>query len=456
VREGSLVRLGRGADAGDAADPATTAEPSAFGGNGPPDAAASGGDAAPARFERNGEFMAPGAYPRTPAHAVAQRPWLPSFMRIVCHLRRLGARRPRPRRPLGLLLALPLLLAACATTNEAYDPAKPHHRPDGFANLHPSPHGEPEGSFWRWQWERWRADLPADRPERITRATPDAQLVGTRHGHLTVTWLGHSTALWQINGLNILTDPHLTARASPVSFAGPQRLTPPPLTLQQLPRIDVVLISHNHYDHLDEATVRGLAQQAGGPPLFLVPLGVERWMAERGITRIQRMDWWERHELPSPRGPVTVHFVPSHHWSSRTPWDRSATLWGGFVAQTTMGNQPVSLYFAGDTGYAPDFAEIGRRFGGFDFSMIPVGCYLPRWFMRAQHVNEEEAVRIHQDVKSRLSIGIHWGTFRLCDDPIDSPIDGLPAARERLQVPADAFVLPVLGQTRVLRRAEGP
>ena len=360
---------------------------------------------------------------------------------------------PRRWRFPCLFSLLVVVLAGCATPHDAFDPGKPHHRPGGFVNLHPSPHGNEERSFLRWQWERLHADLPADRPERVPRVVPDIDLLRSNRSDLTVTWLGHSSALWQVAGLNILTDPHFGPRASPVPFAGPRRLTPAPLTIEQLPRIDVVLISHNHYDHLDAGSVQALARQPGGSPLFIVPLGVERWMADAGVSRTQRMDWWERHVVPGPAGPVEVHFVPAHHWSSRTPWDRGSTLWGGFVVQAVVAGEVARLYFAGDTGYAPDFQEIGRRFGGFDLSMIPVGCYLPRWFMKSIHVDEEEAVRIHLDVRSRLSWGVHWGVFRLCDDPIDGPMDKLPAARDRLAVPVDAFVLPVLGQTRVLRRA---
>lgn len=373
-------------------------------------------------------------------------------------LRRLFSARLRASFALPWLSGAWLLvvLAGCASGNAAYDPAKPHHRPDGFRNLHASPHGEPEGGFFAWQWQRWRADLPADQPARVPQQPVDLARLQAPTADLTFTWLGHSSALWQANGLNLLVDPHLGERASPVSFAGPRRLTAPPLRVDQLPRVDAVLISHNHYDHLDAETVRQLAAQPGGSPQFLVPLGVAAWMRDQGITRVRELDWWDQLTLPGPAGPVVVSFVPAHHWSSRTPFDRQATLWGGFVVQGRMAAEPFSVYYTGDTGYAPDFAEIGRRFGGFDFSMIPVGCYLPRWFMRGQHVNEEEAVRIHQDVRSRQSIGVHWGAFRLCDDPIDAPLDGLPAALDRLQVPREAFVLPVLGQTRVLRAAPAP
>jgi L-ascorbate metabolism protein UlaG (beta-lactamase superfamily) len=228
------------------------------------------------------------------------------------------------------------------------------------------------------------------------------------------------------------------------------------MPLSSLPRIDVVLISHNHYDHLDARTVRMLNEQPGGPPLFIVPLGLDLWMKAEGITNVHRMDWWQTFRVKAATGEVTIHFVPVQHWSSRTLWDRNATLWGGFVAQAEVNKQPFSMFFSGDTGYSKDFADIGARFGGFDFSQIAVGCYLPRWFMQQQHVNEEDAVQIHLDVKSKLSMGVHWGAFRLCDDAIDAPIDELPKARRKLGVADDAFVLFALGETRVLRRGLKP
>ncbi|MEW6705190.1 MAG: MBL fold metallo-hydrolase [Pseudomonadota bacterium] len=345
------------------------------------------------------------------------------------------------------------LAAGCTATNPYYDPTKPHHRPDGFANRYTDALGERKPSFWSWQWERLIGTLPPQDVSRVPAVRPDIAALRANTRDATVTWIGHSTALWQVNGLNILTDPHFHERASPVGFAGPRRVTPPAMRLHELPRIDVVLVSHNHYDHLDLPTVQALDAQPGGPPLFVVPLGMDLWLREVGITNAKALDWWDRIELPAPGGALTLHLVPVQHWSSRTPFDRNLVLWGGFVLQTRVAGQPLSMFHAGDTGYSKDFADIGARFGGFDFAQIPVGCYLPRWFMQAQHVNEEEAVRIHLDVKSRFSLGVHWGTFRLCDDPVEAPLDGLPRAREKHNVPADRFVLFALGQTRVLRRA---
>jgi N-acyl-phosphatidylethanolamine-hydrolysing phospholipase D len=350
------------------------------------------------------------------------------------------------------VLLLVFFLTSCATVNPYYDASKKHHRPDGFNNNYIDNWCDDQPSFLKWQWDSLWGELPAQNASRVKHVQPDLAYLKANQKDVSVTWIGHSTALWQINGLNILTDPHFSERTAPVSFAGPKREVLLPVQLSELPRIDVVLISHNHYDHLDAPTVRTLNQQAGGPPLFVVPLGVDKWMNDEGITKVQRMDWWDRFNVKAPGGEVSLHFVPSQHWSSRSPWDRNATLWGGFVLQTRVGGAPYSMYFAGDTGYSKDFADIGAKFGGFDFSQIPVGCYLPRWFMQNQHVNEEDAVRIHQDVKSRLSMGIHWGTFRLCDDPVEAPLDGLPIARKKLGVDDAAFVLFALGETRVLKR----
>ncbi|TAH13320.1 MAG: MBL fold metallo-hydrolase [Curvibacter sp.] len=354
--------------------------------------------------------------------------------------------------PRSVLLGIAILLVGCASVNPYYDATKKHHRPDGFNNNYIDNWRADQPSFFAWQRERWTKTLPPQDPARVRVLAPDLAYLNANRSDVSVTWVGHSTALWQLGGLNILTDPHFTERSSPVSFAGPKREVPLPMQLSALPRIDVVLISHNHYDHLDARTVRMLNEQPGGPPLFIVPLGLDLWMKAESITNVHRMDWWETFRVKVATGEVTIHFVPVQHWSSRTPWDRNATLWGGFVAQAEVNKQPYSMFFSGDTGYSKDFADIGARFGGFDFSQIAVGCYLPRWFMQEQHVNEEDAVRIHLDVKSKLSMGVHWGTFRLCDDAIDAPIDELPKARRKLGVADDAFLLFALGETRVLAR----
>ncbi len=346
-----------------------------------------------------------------------------------------------------VVLLFVFALAACTNVNPYYDKSKPHHRPDGFTSnyLDNSTIG---AGFWKWQMDRLRTGLTPQNPARVPVKTVDTAYLNANRKDVTVTWIGHSTALWQLGGLNMLTDPHFHERTSPVGFAGPKREVPLPVMLKELPRIDVVLISHNHYDHLDRPTVLDLNAQPGGPPLFIVPLGLDLWMKKQGIENVKALDWWDAHDVSG----VKVTLVPVQHWSSRSPFDRNATLWGGFVAQAPAAGASFSMFFTGDTGYSKDFADIGARFGGFDFSQIAVGCYLPRWFMKGQHVNEEEAVQIHLDVKSKLSMGVHWGTFRLCDDPVDAPIDELPRARKKLNVADDAFVLFALGETRVLKK----
>ena len=358
---------------------------------------------------------------------------------------------PRHRWRRALLAAaavLTLALAAAAndpsSVNPYYDPAKPHHRPDGFQNLDPAAWMPRSfGEFFRWQRERAALQIPPPRLD-LSPLAPDLGFIRSRANHFAVTWIGHATALVQIGHSNILTDPHFSERASPVQWAGPKRWQPPALRLQDLPRIDVVLISHNHYDHLDEASVRALNAQPGGPPLFIVPLGVERWLQGVGVTRVHALDWWDS----VAAGELTVTLTPVQHWSRRTLADTNTTLWGGFVVEGESGGQRRRVYFSGDTGYsARHFRDTAARFPGIDLALIPIGAYEPRWFMRPQHVDPEEAVRIHLDLGARVSVGIHWGTFQLTDEPLDQPVADLAAAREKLGVDPRDFVTLRHGQT---------
>jgi N-acyl-phosphatidylethanolamine-hydrolysing phospholipase D len=266
---------------------------------------------------------------------------------------------------------------------------------------------------------------------------------------ISVTWVGHATVLIQMGGLNILTDPHFSDRTFAVQFIGPKRKVPLSVSLAELPRIDLVVISHNHYDHLDTDTVKALQAQAGGPPIFAVPLGVDVWFKDLGITNVERFDWWNSKTVLG----IELHFVPAQHWSSRSPFDRNASLWGGWVIKerANASTSGRSLYFAGDTGISNDFQDIGARFNGFDFSLIPVGAYEPRWFMQDQHVNPDEAVQIHKDVKSKWSLGIHWGTFELTDESLDQPLIDLPKALVKAAVPSTDFVMFKHGETRFFK-----
>ena len=213
----------------------------------------------------------------------------------------------------------------------------------------------------------------------------------------------------------------------------------PPLALDELPHIDLVVISHNHYDHLDHKTVQGLNLQSGAAPRFYVPLALAPWFNKRGIDDVVELDWWDGRQ----HGELSIHFVPAQHWSARTRLDRNKTLWGGWMIE----HRDFRFYFAGDTGYSQDFKDIAERFAPIDIAAIPIGAYEPRWFMKTQHVNPAEAVRIHQDLGARYSIGMHWGTFILTDEPIDEPPKAFARAREAAGIPEQEFFLMDFGQT---------
>ena len=351
--------------------------------------------------------------------------------------------------------AAALTLSACANEPAAATPTAP--RRDGtFHNNYIELRSLGTTAFWRWKFEAWRDGLPKPPAAPTPHIVPDLGLIQTnaKAGAQmvpTVTWIGHATVLAQLGGLNLLTDPIFSQRASPLSFVGPARVQKPGLWLHELPHIDLVLISHNHYDHLDDDSVRALAAQAGGAPLFVVPLGLKAWFAQRDITRVVELDWWQSHKV----GDVEVVLTPVQHWSGRSLADRNETLWGGYALFAAQ----LHLFFAGDTGFSKDFADIRERFaerqgvaqgGGFDIALLPIGAYEPRWFMQRQHVDPEDAVRIHRDLGAKASLGIHWGTFELTDESLDEPPRRLAQARQAQGVPDSAFFTLAIGQTRRL------
>ena len=353
-------------------------------------------------------------------------------------------------------LAVALMASACANEPAAAADLAPHHRNGGFQNNYIDFSSLGLAAFTRWKFQAWRDGLPAPPASATPAIVPDLGLIqsnakaGARMVP-AVTWIGHATVLVQLGGLNVLTDPIFSNRASPLSFIGPERAQKPGLWLHELPHIDLVLISHNHYDHLDDNSVRALARQAGGPPLFVVPLGLRAWFAKRDITHVIELDWWQAHRL----GDVEIVLTPVQHWSGRSLTDRMETLWGGYA----LFAPELHLFFAGDTGYSKDFADIRERFaerhsaaqgGGFDIALLPIGGYAPRWFMQRQHVSPEEAVRIHRDLGAKASLGIHWGTFELTDESLDEPPRLLAQARQAQGVADSAFFTLAIGQTRRL------
>jgi N-acyl-phosphatidylethanolamine-hydrolysing phospholipase D len=276
------------------------------------------------------------------------------------------------------------------------------------------------GSILRWWHDRLKRPPPADPdPSEFALAWPSFDRPSAPADRLTVTWVGHSTFLLQIGGLNVLTDPIWSERASPLPWVGPRRVVPPGVPFDHLPGIDLVLLSHDHYDHLDDLTVCRLEARYPGA-LWVVPLGLSTFLRRRGVHEIVELDWWQE----THRDPLVIGCTPAQHFSGRVPWSRDRTLWCGW----TVAGGGRRLYFAGDTGYHPAFFEVGERFGPFDAVLMPVGAYAPRWVMQAVHMNPEEAVRAFADVSQGTPSGgpsslipMHWGTFKLTDEPLDEP-----------------------------------
>jgi L-ascorbate metabolism protein UlaG (beta-lactamase superfamily) len=313
----------------------------------------------------------------------------------------------------GAALAVAGASWALSLSSDGYEGTSSAHF-DGkrFRNAEGIEHGF--FAFFKWitnrdrgVWRDWIESEPGPAPP---------ERVGP--GELRVTWVNHATLLVQLDEVNILTDPVWSHRVSPVSWAGPRRHRDPGIRFEDLPPIDVVVVSHNHYDHMDLATLRRLDEAHS--PVILSGLGNAAFLKRKGLSGTRDLDWWESDEV---RG-VTVTAVPARHFSSRGPTDRDRTLWAGFVFSGPAG----SVYFAGDTGYGSHFAEIGTRLGPIDVALLPIGAFRPRWFMSPVHIDPREAIEAHRDLGAALTIPMHYGTFPLGDDGETEPVDVLRQA----------------------------
>ncbi len=334
------------------------------------------------------------------------------------------------------------LLASC-TGAPSYE-GEPSDHFDGDVFINSTPMSKGAGDLLSLGWgsltksERWPSWIDIEQKAIAEERVEEG---------ISVTFINHATFLIQVDGLNIITDPVYSMRASPVQFAGPRRVHTPGVAFEDLPHIDVVLISHNHYDHLDAATLKRLLEDQEEEPLILAGLGNGAYFDQLGLTQHADLDWEDSYSFEG----VEFIFTECCHRSGRGISDQMKTLWGSFVIKTSQGN----LYFAGDTGYDKHFATTGDEHGPFALAMLPIGAYEPRWFMKDVHTNPAEAVQAHRDLRSELSIGMHFGTFQLTYEAIDQPQIDLEEALEDQGVPEEEFLVLEVGERLVLPWEEG-
>ena len=280
----------------------------------------------------------------------------------------------------------------------------------------------------RQKWPRWI--------ENKTYPPPPKRVLGR---DLKITWIGHSTVLIQTAGLNILTDPFFSDRASPFQFMGPKRVRTPGVAIEDLPQIDLVLLSHNHYDHLDAPALQLLKKHHD--PKLITTLNNGRFVKNYPCTEL---DWRQSLEV----GEVRITLMPALHWSKRSFGDTNKALWGAFVIETQSG----VIYFAADTGYGSGetFREVKSKFGAPRLSLLPIGAYAPRWFMKPQHMNPAEAVQAHLDLGSKKSLAIHHGTVQLTDEAVDAPVRDLLEAMAHAKILAKDFIVSDIGETLII------
>ena len=329
------------------------------------------------------------------------------------------------------------LLGCCTFSVSGYKGPQSEHF-DGKRFYNQGNHTE-QGFFTFLKWITTR-DAPEWRKmPAVANHTKLPQRVGK--GELQITFINHATFLIQMDGLNILTDPLWSDRTSPVSFTGPQRVQQPGVLLDDLPPIDAVVLSHNHYDHLDLPTLKIIA--ARDKPRMFVGLGNRVLLNKAGINNIREMDWWEQETLSET---VTVSFVPAKHFSNRGMCDHNKALWGGFVFEGAAG----AVYFAGDTGFGPHFEQIGTHFKHLRLALLPIGAFQPEWFMAPHHMSPQDALKAHFILRALTSVAMHYGTFRLGDDQQNEPVETLRSAIAATDMHSSQFWIMEFGESRTV------
>ena len=326
-----------------------------------------------------------------------------------------------------------------------HQPYPEHHDPrGGFQNPWPQAPRPVFTGLLRWAITRTlKPRLDRTRRGTFPAAAPAFAMPRAEPAETSLTWIGHATFLIQIGGLNVLTDPMWSERPSPVRFAGPRRYMAPGVPLEDLPPIDVVLLTHDHYDHLDEPTVERLvAEQATAE--WLAPLGLGSWLKGRGVAQVHELDWWAQIE----RDALRITSVPAQHFSGRG-FRRNQALWCGWTLEAS----DHRVCFAGDTGLHPEFREIGERLGPFDLAVLPIGAYDPRWFMAPVHMDPDDAVTAFRELTATRTkrcrlVGMHWGTFKLTDEPMTEPPQRTRAAWQSTGLPAGDLWILAHGETR--------
>ena len=311
---------------------------------------------------------------------------------------------------IGLILALGWLVS----TPPYHGPITDHFDGRRFRNIRATPHNDfRDAAKWattrqRGAWNSYRDEVPGDKPP--TRIDGD---------QLRATFINHTTVLLQTQGLNILTDPIWSERCGPVSWFGPRRVRPPGIGFEDLPPIDIILLSHNHYDHCDLPTLKRLARQH--KPRLIAPLGNSRFLEPRRIPVFAELDWWQSAKISDT---VQVTAIPARHFSGRGIFDRDRSLWSGFMVESPGGN----ICFAADTGYGGHFGEIRERFGAPRLALLPIGAFRPEWFMSRVHMSPEQAIAAHHDLGAQTTVATHFGTFQLADDAETEPQERIAAA----------------------------